>query len=111
MAVTVTSADVGDKPYYIEGSQKKTVKDVTLTGTYATGGVLITAANLGLYHVDTADVEIQTQVNVDIFSNIQSQISATGASLTVELWDGTPAEITNADTITGTILRITSRGS
>jgi hypothetical protein len=112
MAVTVTSADVGDKPYYIEGSQKKTVKDVTLTGTYATGGVLITAANLGLYHVDTADVEIQTQANAaGTLSNIQSQIPATGASLTVELWDETPAEITNADTVTGTILRITTRGS
>jgi hypothetical protein len=112
MAVTVSAADVGDKPYYIVGSQKKTVKDVTLTGTYAAGGVAITAANLGLNSIDTASVEIQTQANAaDILSNTQSQIASAGGTLTVELWDDTPAEVTATDTVTGTILRVTAFGS
>ena len=110
MAVTVTSADVGDKPYYIVGSQKRTVKDVTLTGTYVAAGVAITAANLGLNSIDTASVELQTQVDAsDSFTNIQSQIASSGATLTVELWDETPEE-NSGDSVTGTILRITSYG-
>jgi hypothetical protein len=112
MAVTVSAADVGDKPYYIVGSQKKTVKDVTLTGTYAAGGVEITAANLGLYNIDTVAVEIQTAANaVDSIATTQSNIDSTGGHIDVELWEETPAEITATDTVTGTILRVTAYGS
>ena len=38
MAVTITTADAGELPYYIEGNRKKTIKDITPKKTTAVKG-------------------------------------------------------------------------
>lgn len=110
MAVTITTADAGELPYYIEGNRKKTIKDITFSGTYATGGVDVTAANLGLNHIDHAHAVVRTPANAtDALSSVSfSRTSGQAGKLIA--YDNSPAQITAADTVTNTVVRVTAFG-
>lgn len=116
MAVTLTSADAGNLPYYIDGAQKRTHKELTLSGTYATNGFSVTAANLGLNSIDTCTAIVKTGANAaDALGAVQVDVASTGATATFELWSDDestgPGELTNGDTVTNTVLLVVSRGS
>lgn len=109
MAVTVAGAQVGDRPYYIEGANKRTVTDLTLTGTYVTGGVAVTASDVDLNYVDHATAEINVNANAsDSVATVGVAETSTGFSLL--FYEESPAQITNGDTVTGMIVRVTAWG-
>ena len=111
MAVTSVITDAGSLPYYIEGAQKKTVKDFTLTGTYAANGVAWTAANLGLNHVDLGSAQIKTPVNdggnEGLFVDF---VRTSGQAGFLKLYDHNQTEITSGDTISTAVIRVTAQG-
>lgn len=108
MAASV--AQVGDKPYYIDGAQKRTVTDVTMDSAYLTGGEVVTAANLRLNYIDHAIADITVPGNAtDALANAQF-VRSSGITGLVKLYDQTPAEITSADNVAGTTVRVTAWG-
>lgn len=110
MAVTTAIADEGSLPYYIEGSRKKVAKVFTLTGTYVSGGVDVTAANLGLNHIDYATAQIKTPANsADTIAAVDFS-KTSGQAGKLVLYDASPAEITAADTVTGTTVEVQAWG-
>ena len=110
MAVTFTTADAGSLPYYIEGARKRTIKDITFSGTYVTGGVDVTASDLGLNHVDHAHAAVRTPANAtDALSSVSfSRTSGQAGKLIA--YDNTPAQISNGDTVTNCVVRVTAVG-
>ena len=111
MAITSAIADAGSRPYYIEGADKKTVKDFTLTGTYVANGVAWTAANLGLNHVDHVSAQIKTPVT-DTSSEalFVDAVKTSGQAGFIKFYDINETEITTGDTLTGTVVRVTAVG-
>ena len=112
MAITTSIADAGRLPYYIEGCQKKTVKDVTYTGTYASNGVAWTAAELGLNHVDHGSAQIKTPVTDTTSEGLFVDfVRTSGQAGFLKHYDINETEPTNgADTLTGTVVRVTAYG-
>ena len=112
MAITVSIADAGELPYYIEGNRKKTIKDFTYTGTYASNGVAWTAAQLGLNHVDHATAQIKTPVTDTTSEGLFVDLVRTsGQAGFIKHYDINETEPTNgADTLTGTVVRVTAVG-
>ena len=111
MAITSSIANAGELPYYIEGNRKKTIKDFTLTGTYAANGVAWTAANLGLNHVDHASAQIKTPVTDTSSEGLFVDLVRTsGQAGFIKFYDINETEITAGDTLTGCIVRVTAVG-
>jgi Sec7-like guanine-nucleotide exchange factor len=108
MAVTV--AQVGDKPYYIDGAMKHTVTDVTMDSAYATGGETVTCSDLRLNYIDHAEAKITVPSNAtDALSNAQF-VRSSGITGLVKLYDNTPAEITASDNVSSCVVRIHAWG-
>jgi len=111
MAITSAIADGGELPYYIEGARKRTIKDFTLTGTYAANGVAWTAANLGLNHVDHAAAQIKTPVTDTSSEGLFVDLVRTsGQAGFIKFYDINETEITAGDTLTGAVIRVTAYG-
>lgn len=110
MAVTFTTADAGSLPYYIEGARKKTHKVLTLTGTYVTGGVDVTASDLGLNHIDWAEAVLKVNANAtDSVASIDFS-KTSGQAGKVVFYEESPAQISNGDTLTGATVQINAVG-
>ena len=110
MAITSSIANAGELPYYIDGARKRTIKDITFSGTYVTGGVDVTASDLGLNHVDHAHAAVRTPANAtDALSSVSfSRTSGQAGKLIA--YDNTPAQISNGDTVTNCVVRVTAVG-
>jgi hypothetical protein len=112
MAVTSAIADAGARGYYIEGAQKKTVRDFTFTGTYAANGVAWTATNLGLNHVDHGSAQIKTPVSNQASEGLFVDfVRTSGVAGFLKLYDHNQTEITAGDTISTMVVRVTAYGS
>lgn len=111
MAVTTSIADAGALPYYVEGARKKTVKVLTLSGTYVTGGVDVTASDLGLNNIDYAEAILKANVNAtDSVASVNFS-KTSGQAGKVIFYEETPAEISNGDTLTGATVQINAWGN
>ena len=106
-----TVAQVGALPHYIEGSQKKTVTDVSLDSSYPTGGEQITAANLRLNYIDHAQAQIQEAATTTVNAASASfRVNTGSVSGDLLLYDETPAEVANAADMAGLVVRVTAYG-
>ena len=56
MAVTVTPSVLGIDRYQLVGRERVSRRTLTLSGTYATGGFAITAADFGISDIDWVKV-------------------------------------------------------
>jgi hypothetical protein len=103
MAYTAARVTQGGLPYRIVGTEKLTITDVTIT-SYTAGGEQITAGDLGLSSVNSAQGALQsvsgagaTAVEFPVTSGLKVQaVLATGA-------DG-------AVGATNSVVRVTARG-
>jgi hypothetical protein len=110
MAASV--AQVGDLRYYIVGAKKVSYTDVTGDVDYPTGGYPITAAQLGLGTITSADAQITVLANADdALGHAQFIVNANGVQGLLKLWDKTPAEITANDDVSSCVVRVIARGS
>ncbi len=103
MSYTAARVNVGGLPYRVEGAQKKTLTDVTVT----TNSEVVTAADLGLATIYGAQPEINTGVATDTGVYATAIIAASGASITLAEF---AAAGTAATTATGTIIRVAASG-
>ena len=104
MAVSVENAL--ELPYRIVGSQKETVTDVTFDNKYLEGGETLTAANLGLSHVEQATCTIQEvagEVNV-------ASAAYDEAEELLHLFNETPAEVASEADVEGVVVRVVAKG-
>lgn len=108
MAVTVSSAEI--IPRQRVGRHYETRYTLTLTGTYATGGFAVSAANVGLSVI--TDLEPGTcrngtefMVTEWIASTAKIILGWTGGATSSEL-----DEITNGDTVTSFTVDVTAKG-
>ena len=112
MAVTV--AAVGSLPYYIDGSEKRTITDVTFDADYATGGEAVTPQQLRLSGIKHAEAQITVASNADdALGPTATAILGTNNGLQrvlVKLWDKTPAELTANDDVSACVVRVTATG-
>jgi hypothetical protein len=110
MAASVVQA--GDLPYYIVGNKKVSYTDVTGDADYPTGGYPITAAQLRLGTITSADAQITVASNADdALQQAQFIVNANGVQGLLKLWDKTPAEITADDDVSACVVRVIARGS
>jgi len=108
--MAATFASVGDKPYYIVGSQKMTITDATLDSSYVTAGEPVTAANLGLNYVDHAEAQIKANVNATDGSAVADYVESTNVTGLIKVYDDV-AEVGSGDDLSGMTVRITAYGS
>lgn len=105
--MSIATALVTDPlPYRIVGSQKETITDVTFDSSYPTGGEAITPADLSLNRIDSATCEIKTvggTVNVANahYDEVNSKIV---------VYDETPAEVGNGNSLATLVVRVKARG-
>lgn len=106
----ITNAVGGGPPYRIVGAQKEAQVDVAWTSNYATGGEAVTAAECGLGIIEQVmDSQIVTPDAESTAVQADPEVAATGASVALKL-NTAVAEIANALTITGLVVRLTVRG-
>ncbi len=98
-------ARVGD-PFYIEGSRKRTVTDVTWAAAYTTSGEAVTPADLGLNRVEYATAQPTTFATTAV-----NAVSAGWAANKLHVYNETPAELVNgAGDASGMVVRVTAWG-
>lgn len=112
MAVSV--AQVGDLPYYTDGHRKRTVTDVTMDSSYATGGEPVTLDQLRLSAVTHAEAQITVAANAtDSLGAVQAVVGTSNGlqRVLLKLYDkDVPAEIDSGDNLTGCVIRVTAIG-
>lgn len=108
--MSVSVAQAGSKAYYLEGTQKKVIRDVTLDSSYPTGGETVNASDLGLNWIDTAWAKIKTPGGTVNQVNAEAIVASTGASLVVKVYDETPAEVADTSDLSSTVVRVQALG-
>jgi hypothetical protein len=94
-------------PSRVEGGKRTIVRDVTFDSSYPEGGEVLSAARLGLTHIDV--VESCDIVAVDGTVNVaNASYDETNAKL--QLFDETPSEVAGEANVEGVVVRIVARG-
>jgi hypothetical protein len=106
--MTISVAAVGNPRF--ARSQRKTVTDVTLDSSYPTGGETVTATQLGLAIIEDAVADVKTVSGTVNIANVFCNISSTGASLLLVVYDETPAEVTDTASLASVVVRVTAWG-
>jgi hypothetical protein len=88
------------------GAQYKTVGTLVLDSSYPTGGEALTAAQLGLQSVDEAHAEI---VAVSGTTNV-ANATYDKTNSKVKVFDETPAEVGNTNSLENVKVQITAFG-
>lgn len=105
--MAIAAARVGDLPYRIVGNQKETVTDVTFDSAYVTGGEAVTASDLGLNYVETADASVKAATGAGV--NVANAFYDESTDK-ILLYDETPAQVANAADVATTVVRVRARG-
>jgi len=109
MAVTVTNP--ASLPFYIDGHQKRIHRRVAMDTSYPTGGEIVTAAELGLNNIDTADARIYSSATTTVNATSAAAAIQTGSgTIKVLVYDETPAEIASTADVDGLVIDVTARG-
>lgn len=110
MAVTIAFAKDTEGRQRV-GKQTVVTGRITPTGTYATGGFAVTAADFGLGSIESLRISGSafngTEFNIASWDSANSKIKLgwTGAVVSTEL-----DEITNGDTCTGFVVDVEVKG-
>ena len=103
MAHTVARVLVNGTGFRIVGADKETVTNVTVD----TNSEVVTAAELGLNTIYSAQALIDTGVATDTGVYVKATVASSGASVTIAQF---AAAGTAATTAAGTIIRVTAKG-
>lgn len=103
----LTASRVSDPlPYRIIGTQKETVTDVTFDSAYPTGGEALAASDVGLNKIDSAVCEVKTVGGTVNVANAHYDETAG----TIVVYDETPAEVGNGNSLASLVVRVRARG-
>ena len=104
---TATRVTQGGLPFRTDGTRKLTITDVALDSSYPTGGESITASDLGLNKVESAQAYLKSAATTTVnIANVY--YDPDNAKLLV--YDETPAQVANAADLAGAVVRIEARG-
>jgi hypothetical protein len=95
--------DPTGRPYRIIGADKVTVTDVTVT----TNSETVTAAELGLNAIWTAQADIDTGQATDTGTYAKATVAANNSSITLAEFTAAGAAATTA---ANTVIRVTAKG-
>jgi hypothetical protein len=104
---TATRVTQGGLPFRTIGPQRKTITDVALDTSYPTGGESVTASDLGLNYVESAQAQLKLSATTTVNIANTHYNESTNKLL---VYDETPAEVANAANLDGAVVRITAWG-
>lgn len=90
----------------VVGSERRTVKNVTFDSSYLSGGEPLTAAQLGLKHVDFAVCTVKAVGGTD---NVASVYYDPSTAL-IHLFDETPAEFGSTNDASNIVVQVVAYG-
>ena len=112
--MAVTTAAVGDLPYYIDGANKVTYTDVTMDSDYLTGGEVVTLQQLRLAAVQHAEAQITVAANAtDSLGAVNTIVDHNNGlqRIRLRLYDkDVPAEIDGSDNLANCVIRVVATG-
>ena len=108
--MALTFADAGSLPYYIEGNRKRVVKTVTMDSSYASGGEVVTAADLGLNHIDYAKAQIKVNSNSSDSLVSVNFAKTDGQSGKLVFYEETPQAIDSGDNLSSCTVHLEAVG-
>ena len=104
---TATRVTQGGLPFRTDGTRKVTITDVALDSSYPTGGESVSASDLGLVKVESADATLKSAATTTV--NIANVYYDESTSKLL-VYDETPAQVANAADLAGAVVRVTARG-
>lgn len=112
--MAISAVAVGSLPFYVDGSEKRTITDVTMDDSYPAGGEEVTLQQLRLSAVKHAEAQITVAANAtDSLGACQAVVDTNNGlqRVRVRLYDkDVPAEIDASDDLTGCVVRVTAVG-
>lgn len=109
MAVTATLVTSGGLPYRVVGAQRETITEVTADSSYEEGGEALTAAQLGLNIVESADCLVVNGSEAE--ANPVDNAWYTQATSKIHLEDGkTSKEMAGTKDMSKVKVLVTARG-
>jgi hypothetical protein len=104
--MSVSVAMVNDPYLTVVGNKKHVVADVTFDSSYPTGGEALTAANLGMTKIDYAECNVKAVGGTVNVANVYYD----RANSKIQVFDETPAEVTDTATLATLVVQVKAVG-